>query len=111
MHRSRISRGHAEAGVLILSLQLHVASEVPVETDTRFCGEARSRGDTGKTWERTRVDAQLAVAQGELECAEMTETSAGFESIARPHARICVLFPGEQDRALRLPGLISDSAC
>ena len=67
VQRSLVSRGHAEAGVLILGLQLYVASEVPVEADSRFCGEARSRGDIGEMRERIIVDARLAVAEGELE--------------------------------------------
>ena len=40
MKRSFCARRHAESGVLVIRLELHITSEIPVEANSRFSGEA-----------------------------------------------------------------------
>src|SRR5215472_5793569 len=102
---------HAEAGVLVIRLEFHVTSEIPVEADSRFAGEPGRAGSAGEAvGEGVATNSHLTVAESEFKRAEVIEAAGGLERVAGTDSRVSVLLSGEQNRALGLPGFVSDSS-
>src|SRR5579871_36944 len=110
MERSLRAGRHAESGVLVIRLDFNVTSDIPVEADSSFAGEAGGARCASETRERFATDIHLTVAESHFKGAEVIEASSGLEGIAGAHSGVSVLFAGEQNRGFDLPGFVSDSS-
>src|SRR4051794_11351611 len=100
-------RGAAvERGVLVVDRDLDLLVQVPVQADARalFLGDRARR--TGEGGERVVVHVELAVSRDQLEGAEAL--LARIEDLLGRGTAEPGLFPGEEERAARLPRLVGE---
>src|SRR4051812_28982544 len=100
-------RGAAvERGVLVVDRDLDLLVQVPVQADARalFLGDRARR--TGEGGECVVVHVELAVARDQLQGAEAL--LARVEDLLGRGAAEPGLFPGEEERAARLPSRVGE---